>query len=218
MKIYLSPHPDDVVLSCGGRLLKESESSLVINVFSKSYEYPTKWDKICGLGQKPMQKRIAEDRAVLKQVGAEAIYLNFFDDAVYKKNCRQRSQKEISMIVKKIKTSISYYSGAEIFCPVGINHPDHLLIASIGKQIGADYYYEDLPHALLVNVKGGCNYKIDKFIDRKIELISCYSTQRQGLTKLISAASFEDFLQKIKHYHYRNGSFFERFYLKDFFK
>ncbi len=217
MNIFISPHPDDVVLSCGGRLLKE-KNNLVINIFCRSYDNPTDWDLICGLKRSPMNRRVVEDKNILNKIGVESIHLDFFDNAHYEDEGKIRPKQEVDKIFGRIEKTRSRYPNADLFFPAGINHPDHILLAGMGKSLGADLYYEDLPYGLLVDSEDGIDYPVGDVIDRKIELISDYKTQEKGLMSLISVDSFDDFLKRMKDYHQRNDSFFERFYLKNLSK
>jgi LmbE family N-acetylglucosaminyl deacetylase len=76
--IYLSPHLDDAVLSCGGTMhgqIAAGEEVVVVNVFAGSPDYPEystyarrqhrKWGSRDG----SMATRLAEDQAVLDQMG-----------------------------------------------------------------------------------------------------------------------------------------------------
>ncbi len=90
--VYLSPHLDDAVLSCGGAIHRHvvaGDSILVITAFAGEYtgvdlspfaleqhHYWGNWPRIMSL-------RRAEDRAALTLLGAEGRYLDVWD-AVYR--------------------------------------------------------------------------------------------------------------------------------------
>ncbi len=91
--IYLSPHLDDAVLSCGGQiaqLVRAGQAVRVVTVFAGDVpadaadspfvqELHTRW----GLGPNPPAARRAEDRAALRILGARATHLPF-PDCVYR--------------------------------------------------------------------------------------------------------------------------------------
>ena len=86
--IYLSPHPDDVALSCGGCIYDQSrqgEPVLVVTFFGASpppmafssfaQGQHDKWE----VETDAMAHRRAEDMAALKVLGAEPLYLDYLD-------------------------------------------------------------------------------------------------------------------------------------------
>jgi len=91
--IYLSPHLDDAVLSCGGQiaqLVRAGQVVRVVTVFAGDVpadaanspfvqELHARW----GLGDNPPAARRAEDRAALEILGARATHLPF-PDCVYR--------------------------------------------------------------------------------------------------------------------------------------
>ena len=91
--VYLSPHLDDAVLSCGGTIHRQAsadETVLVITLFAEdaspgadlsdfSQEQHRQWGSV----PRPMALRRAEDLAALTLLGAEAVYMDYHD-AVYR--------------------------------------------------------------------------------------------------------------------------------------
>ena len=91
--VYLSPHLDDAVLSCGGQIAqyaRRGERVLVVTVFAGDVpaeaartkfvqELHTRW----GAGQNPPAARRAEDVEACRVLGAEAIHLGF-PDCIYR--------------------------------------------------------------------------------------------------------------------------------------
>ena len=93
-QLYLSPHLDDAVLSCGGQIAqyaRRGERVIVVTVFAGDVppaeaartgfvqELHARW----GLGENPPAARRAEDVEACKALGAEAIHLGF-PDCVYR--------------------------------------------------------------------------------------------------------------------------------------
>ena len=143
-------------------ILKKNKGKpqLIINIFSKEYKGQTQWDLSCGLERKvPIQTRKKEDKKAIRLVGTASIYLIFFDNLVFKdlKNSERLfsdSRKIKSEVAKILMRNISSLKG--VFFPLGISHPDHFLIAKIGKDKAKElsqkgikvYFYEDFPSSL----------------------------------------------------------------------
>ncbi|MGD1993045.1 MAG: PIG-L family deacetylase, partial [Anaerolineae bacterium] len=92
--VFLSPHLDDVVLSCGGtvaRLAQQRESVLVVTVFGGDPDL----DRLSSFAQEthaawgdpptPYATRRAEDRAGVARLGATPLHLGF-QDAIYRRD------------------------------------------------------------------------------------------------------------------------------------
>ncbi len=210
--IYFSPHPDDIILSCGGRLPKE-RSALIVNVFSKNYSGLTKWDKICGLKSDPMKKRIREDKKIISGLGFDSIYLDFYDHAVYRDiKETSRPKKEIIKIRQKIKKIIGGNKEATLIFPAGISHSDHLLLSKIGKNLKRDLVlYEDLPYGL--NADFSRHRKIligKKEMGEKINLILEYKTQIKGFLSLTNSKKIGEFKEKLINHHKIKDKFYEK--------
>ncbi len=205
MNIYISPHPDDAVLSCGGRILKNKKQS-VINVFSKKYSGITDWDRKCGLVKRPMKQRIKEDKQILSSLNIKSVYLKFYDDAVYKEiKRRKRPKKEAEVIRKNLEKILNKFSeGSKFFFPAGLGHEDHKLLADIGRKMTERFniiFYEDIPYALRSNFNFNDNYKITSVMDKKMDLILSYKTQIRGFFDLTNSTDLSEFSKKIKKHH-----------------
>lgn len=90
--VYLSPHLDDAVMSCGGiihRQTSDGEQVLVITIFAGEYRdgAPSPFALVqhgyWGNPPRPMPLRRAEDTAALMLLGADACHLDYLD-AVYR--------------------------------------------------------------------------------------------------------------------------------------
>ncbi len=88
LHLYLSPHADDVALSCGGRIFDQTQHGAVAHVVTFFAATPppmafsdfaegqhAKWQT----QQDAMAERRAEDRAAYAVLGAEPLYLDHFD-------------------------------------------------------------------------------------------------------------------------------------------
>ncbi len=90
--LYLSPHLDDVVLSCGGLIRKQAlagERALVVTLFAgiPSYERLSPFARflhlLWGRHPDPVGHRRQEDRAALSRLGADPLHLDFLE-AIYR--------------------------------------------------------------------------------------------------------------------------------------
>ncbi|HAL62300.1 MAG TPA: PIG-L family deacetylase [Chloroflexi bacterium] len=96
--LYLSPHLDDVVLSCGGLIRKQTlagERVLVVTLFAgiPSYERLSLFARflhfLWGRHSDPVGHRRQEDRAALSRLGADPLHLDFLE-AIYRGALRQK--------------------------------------------------------------------------------------------------------------------------------
>ncbi len=100
--LYLSPHLDDAVLSCGGLIRKQTlagERVLVVTLFAgtPSYEHLSPFARFLRLleGHHPdlVGHRRQEDRAALSHLGADPLHLDFLD-ALYRGPFRQEPSRQ----------------------------------------------------------------------------------------------------------------------------
>jgi LmbE family N-acetylglucosaminyl deacetylase len=173
--IFLSPHLDDAVLSCGGLLAKLAKKHLnveVITVFTADAEgralsplaqrFHEKW----GNHTHPFRIRREEDKACAEYLGIRYRWLGFQDVIyrdpnlendeiitspdydVYQDPCLKSVTKEIRSILEETPSSL-------LFVPLSLgHHRDHKLVYEAIKQlrnensvVQAYYYYEDYPYA-----------------------------------------------------------------------
>ncbi len=90
--VYLSPHLDDAVMSCGGIIHKQASSGeqvQAITIFAGEYQggNPSPFALVqhgyWGNPPRPMPLRRAEDTTALMLLGADAVHLDYLD-AVYR--------------------------------------------------------------------------------------------------------------------------------------
>ena len=211
MDIYFSPHPDDAILSCGGRLIF-ADSALVVNVFAGEYQTPTEWDKLCGIKSAPMKRRKDEDRKILNSIGVEVVNLNFLDVAARdKKNSNQKEDLKVS-IIQKVEKIIRKHNPKNLFFPLGIGHADHKLLNAAGKRLNEKaFFYEDIPYTLNFELQDFSEFNFgESVMNHKIDLILDYETQLQGFLKLTSSKSIKDFQRKIIDHHKVDKIYIER--------
>ncbi|MBN1399761.1 MAG: PIG-L family deacetylase [Anaerolineae bacterium] len=175
--IYLSPHLDDVVLSCGGALhaqTRAGERALVATFFAASpqddeatafaRELKARW----GSGPDPVALRRAEDLAALRVLAVDGLHLPYAD-CVYRHDpstgeAYYPDEPSIFGAIHRAESgwdrdltaafldAVGDLSGATIYAPLGAgHHVDHLLVQRVGFALLLEgqrvLFYEDYPYA-----------------------------------------------------------------------
>lgn len=160
--VFLSPHLDDAVFSCGlilAKLRKLNKQVSVATVFSDCNNSPSTpqanlFLEQCGAtdGKKLFYQRKLEDRSASKILGFKPIHLNFIDAAwrldkknkpIYRSTDIQFSGRvsnydlELkSKIKNKLKKITNTTKNAIVFAPFGEGgHVDHILVRSIATEM-----------------------------------------------------------------------------------
>ena len=160
--IYVSPHADDVALSCGGQILANPDhrsDSLVLTVFTSeqdaSKQAATDRPKFVDALH---ADRDREDEAAWNSVGVawralrlpEALLRGSFPFSI------KRSERDRQVMVELLDIIASYmrtFADAQFYFPAGIGrHIDHLLCRDVGLDMlrryesGRIVFYEDAPY------------------------------------------------------------------------
>lgn len=172
--LFISPHPDDAVGSCGlsiAKFQKQGKHVTILTIFSKSSLGPfskvaKQLHQIWGNHAEPQLIRRVEDEKAAKYLGVEILFEDL-EDAVYRKNkngswlypnnpslfsdISRVDYFLILYILNKILNSIDL-NNTRIFCPLAIgNHVDHQIAFQSGIllfEAGADvWFYEDFHYA-----------------------------------------------------------------------
>lgn len=167
---FISPHLDDVALSCPkaiSALNRQGFAIKTVTIFSQS-THPhvagrRAWEKVS------YDDRKREDLAASKLLNAQAIHLDFLD-APYREEKLNSFNKLISTdpklypevianVTKRLETLVNEHAPLKIFCPLGIGwHIDHLITFEAiqklreslkGKKEIEFYFYEDRPYAFI---------------------------------------------------------------------
>jgi LmbE family N-acetylglucosaminyl deacetylase len=172
--IFLSPHYDDVALSCGGtvaRLADSGPTPLIVTVFAGTIldelltEFATwkhaRWS-IASVDEVQTQRQ-AEDLVAAALLGCRVQWLGY-PDAIYRAN-RYSSDAElfgaidrtehglIELITDEVRSLPEWRDEITIYVPLGVGeHVDHQLIYAVGQQLAAGgtrvLAYEDCPYAI----------------------------------------------------------------------
>lgn len=149
--LLISPHFDDAVLSAG-QFLSGRPNADVITVFggTPEVETSTPYDLKCGFkrADDAIAVRKNEDNEALALLRANPIHFDFLDDQYID----GRTQEEIDEIYNAIVKQINNNNYEFILAPLGLGHPDHVLLANCVYKIKAFehlqmpvYFWEDLP-------------------------------------------------------------------------
>ncbi len=171
--VYLSPHLDDAVLSCGASIRSHTQagrSVLVTTIFAGS---PSRLDisplaaelhALWGGFADPMAVRRREDRKANRLLGARCCHLNYLD-AIYRHDgttflygrnedlfgSLHHSDLELPTRVADSILEICSPRKPEVFVPLGVgNHVDHQLLRETALILRGRFreivFYEDYPY------------------------------------------------------------------------
>jgi LmbE family N-acetylglucosaminyl deacetylase len=176
VRLFISPHLDDIALSCGGtarRLANQGVDTLAATLCTADapagqplspaarHEH-WQWQ----LGDRPYEARRAEDARVMGVLGARHAHLGLLD-AIYRRDARGRPLYEgkdfmsgrvhpddwerlYPLVVEAIRGTMT---GAEdaVYCPLTLGgHVDHVIVRRAVEAVcppGLIRYYEDYPYA-----------------------------------------------------------------------
>jgi LmbE family N-acetylglucosaminyl deacetylase len=173
--LFLSPHLDDAVLSCGGvicELLKAGEQVDVLTVVAADTPVPvpqsalvaalhTRW----GLGDNPFLGRRQEDREALTKLGAVGVHFGDWHDCIYRTDSRgQLLYTTEDQIFGKVHPADPLQNASldlslwpnitHLYAPLGAgNHVDHQLVRQSTLQWlknahqVAFFLYEEYPYS-----------------------------------------------------------------------
>ncbi len=171
--IFLAPHPDDAVLSCGGwiaQLAQDGERPIVITIFGgdrpaavPSSDFAQGLHARWRLGDDAPARRRDEDRAACDRLGCYVIHLPFAD-AVYRVEPvtqrhwydseeaifgEVRDVEMIDHVAEAVQARVSQVSNARLVVPLSAGkHVDHVITRSAAERLHEDLlYYEDYPYA-----------------------------------------------------------------------
>lgn len=172
--LYLSPHLDDAVLSCGGAIARHvaaGEQVLVVTICAGSPPPGTSFSPFAQQqharwGLPPAEavaRRRAEDRAALALLGADALQLDLLD-AIYRMPAAYVDDRTLfgpvapddplaAALRPRLEALLDDHPGATIYAPLGVGqHVDHQAVYAVAARLataGATvWFYEDVPYVL----------------------------------------------------------------------
>jgi LmbE family N-acetylglucosaminyl deacetylase len=189
-EVFLSPHLDDVVYSCGGTLgMHARDRPLVVTIFAGEPEpgavlSPAAHHKHTKMGTEDAHQSMAwrrcEDVAALGEFGVEHLWLDY-PDALYRgdpplyprrdqylggevhaddASLVDRLADDLALIERRSSGSFHWYA------PMGIGrHVDHQIVCAVGRTLSRHgswvTYYEDMPYALVDGAIAACRGELD---------------------------------------------------------
>ena len=197
--VFISPHLDDAVFSCGERIASEDDA-IAVTLFAG---YPrigsplTGWDADCGFaaGDDVIGVRRAEDREALGVLGARASWLDFRDDQ-YGGDCAPPD------MAKALGDALAPEIPGSVYFPLGLFHRDHrraseAALAILDRLSSVRWYaYEDAIYRSLDGSSDARRRELcaagyvlapaalpleDAATARKRAAIACYRSQLRGL-------------------------------------
>jgi LmbE family N-acetylglucosaminyl deacetylase len=169
--LYLSPHLDDAVFSCGGLMAMQDargEPISVLTLFAgdppdyRISEFAAQLHARWGKAGPPVAMRRAEDRLACGRLGASVVHLEF-PDAIYRVNASEKplypdSESLFSGLgpeEEKLREDMAQalqeinFENAIVYCPMGLGgHVDHQLTRAAAEELDIRLiYYADMPYA-----------------------------------------------------------------------
>jgi LmbE family N-acetylglucosaminyl deacetylase len=171
--VFLSPHFDDVALSCGGLVWEQAQAGNPVSIWticadeipdnelsSFAAELHARW----GVGLNAPAQRKLEHRRSCQQLGASYRYFSV-TDCIYRRDSQTQEFMYTSeaalngelqpgdyQIIRTINEDMKNYLQPEaiLVCPLGLgNHVDHQLTRMAAEGMGYPlWYYADFPYIL----------------------------------------------------------------------
>jgi LmbE family N-acetylglucosaminyl deacetylase len=144
--LYVSPHADDVVFSCGGAVARDVASgrrTIVATVFSHAIR----------------PGREEDDRSAIEGLGAEFVALGFADASLrgprYRhlegllRPMREPERDMVDQVQRRLESILP--SGSKLVLPLGVGgHIDHQICHEAGRRLAGRFrlwFYEDMPYS-----------------------------------------------------------------------
>lgn len=193
--IYLSPHMDDAVYSCGGLIWEQTQAGDTVEIWTVcagdpppgplspfAQELHARWET----GAEAGQVRRAEDLQAGARVGAIVCHFDL-PDCIYRRDAVLGtawyvSEAAIFGAVHPADTGLAWLvqqlekhlpADAQVVCPLALgNHVDHQVVRAAAEKVGCvRWYYADFPYAAReeTNAEGrvpaGCRRRVFPLTD-----------------------------------------------------
>jgi LmbE family N-acetylglucosaminyl deacetylase len=164
--IYVSPHMDDAVLSCGGRItmqIERGERVLVATAFTEAGD-GKRSSKRLNAPASALSQRQKEEEEALGRLGADFILLGYRDGLFRQRlpllryGLHLRAPARFASLLGALLSDLEKICTAaachNLYLPLGIGqHIDHHLVFLTGEDMsrkGIDVsFYEDIPYGLI---------------------------------------------------------------------
>jgi LmbE family N-acetylglucosaminyl deacetylase len=175
--VYLSPHFDDVVLSCGGIVWEQVQAGEVVEIWTICAGAPDVSEPLSDFakqlherwqtGLEAVEIRRREDEAAGRVLGARLRYWNL-PDCIYRRlptgqwlvngeedlwqPVHPQEEGVIAQMARWMLKGLAY--GVKLVCPLTLgNHVDHRLVRTAAEQVVQQlgqplWFYSDYPYAV----------------------------------------------------------------------
>jgi LmbE family N-acetylglucosaminyl deacetylase len=170
--IYLSPHFDDAVLSCGGLIWEQTHSGITVEIWTVCAgnpppgpvsEFASNMHKIwkTGTAQETVDLRRIEDQNAARRVGATVEHLTI-PDAIYRRSGtgtlfypesvftdpNPREMRLAEEVGRQFSEKLTQYD--TLVCPLAVGgHVDHRITRAAAEILNRPlWYYADIPYTL----------------------------------------------------------------------
>ncbi|MBT3187861.1 MAG: hypothetical protein HN736_00885 [Anaerolineae bacterium] len=171
--IYLSPHLDDAIFSCGGIIFEQRKAGISVEIWNWMSGIPSADMPLSYLARsvhaewglasakEVLDCRLAEDHLAVKRVDASSRYFDFLD-CIYRHDKlssplytddifvppHKADDALVPQIAKRMQENL--HPDDVVVCPLTIgNHPDHVIVRRAAEEMGRPLlYYADIPYAL----------------------------------------------------------------------
>lgn len=163
--IYISPHSDDVALSCGAQIISNAsrqDDTLILNIFTSESRYSRQSAKMESTFRDSINEdRTAEDKSAWDSLGVRAEYLNLPEAILRKKFpfailSSKNDDTIVDDVYEALLSYVTSYPDANFYFPAGIgNHIDHIACKTaafrlLDKEVlDKIQLYEDIPYSWL---------------------------------------------------------------------
>lgn len=196
--MFISPHLDDAVLSCG-QMIDAEDNTEIVTVFGgipqSTNDYVTAYDKKSGFSTsfEAMMSRREEDKAACKILKSTYQHLPYLDIQYVDDGIKSYDLDEIKMSIKRIVDSADV-----VIAPLGLMHSNHTIVSELVLNVTHNtspyklWLYEELPYRVIepeivfdrINFINECSSHHLEFIPtskrnfaNKEKAIQCYKSQ-----------------------------------------
>lgn len=170
--VYVSPHMDDVVFSCSGRIatqLSKGESVLIVTVFTGDVDEKKKPRDIAFAPLINTKKRRFEDSNAMERLGVDYIQLDYLDGIFrykiplfrYRLKFRAAGSDAVlsDTILRDIRKICTATDNKRLYLPLGVGqHVDHQILFQTGLCLNhwgnrdlEIVFYEEMPYVFFPN-------------------------------------------------------------------
>ncbi len=170
--IYLSPHFDDAVLSCGGLIWEQAQAGTPVEIWTifagdpppgplSAFAHATHFLWGTSDGAKTVALRKLEDQEAARLVGAELLHFDV-PDCIYRRSpdgtplypesvfvpLHPSDQGVLKHVASALKSEL--LPGDILVCPLTLGgHVDHVLVRRVAESLHRPlHYYADVPYLL----------------------------------------------------------------------